>query len=338
MFDCKHRLVLCLSFFFGSRQERIRSRCRSRDVHPTRKLSCRGRLVWGLCCVIWIVTVGCGKSEKTSDSLIDPASSQSIEAVDQQIGSNAVTARTTNTEQDTEQDVDETVTAPPSLPVLRIPGRVAQVSEELLPTGPKTFPEHITLAFSKLIVPSNSLEEWEQAQQNFVQLGEQAIPFLRHQLRHGDEIERETAGSLLVLFGEHAQPAIPELTHALAADSPYLRANAAIVLMQFPGERSRAIPIFVKLLQHEDSGVREMAAMNLAVIGDEATPHVDELAAALDSSPEANTLLPVVELLGRIGPPARTAVPRLKQITFEQEGNVRTAAESAIQRIQAEQP
>jgi hypothetical protein len=56
------------------------------------------------------------------------------------------------------------------------------------------------------------------------------------------------------------------------------------------------------------------------------------LAEALDAGP-TDVVLPVVELLGRIGPAAEAAVPRLQQIAFEQEGEAGAAATAALEQI-----
>ena len=74
--------------------------------------------------------------------------------------------------------------------------------------------------------------------------------------------------------------------------------------------------------------------VNLGSFGVEAAPEVEVLASVLDDKDE-EVVLPVVQLLGRIGQKAEPAMPKLQQIAFEQEGEIRKAAESAIQQIRA---
>jgi hypothetical protein len=73
-------------------------------------------------------------------------------------------------------------------------------------------------------------------------------------------------------------------------------------------------------------------ATNLSNFGPEAAACVPQLTAALDqAAPEM--LRPIVELLGRIGPAAEPARPKLQQIAFEQDGDASAAATAALELI-----
>ncbi|QDT32472.1 HEAT repeat domain-containing protein [Thalassoglobus polymorphus] len=204
------------------------------------------------------------------------------------------------------------------------------------PTQKVEFDNNLVDAFEKLVTPANSIEAWEQAHQAVLDLGEEVVPLLADRLKNGNNIERETAASTLISFGPDAEGAIPELRSALKDPVPFVRANAAITLVQFPKEAPQAVSVLVTLLEHDDPTLQQMAAMNLSVLGEDASSHVDDLTRILDTTEGPELLLPVVELLGRIGPAAETAVPKLKQIAFEQKGEVGAAANSAIQLIQTE--
>lgn len=208
-------------------------------------------------------------------------------------------------------------------------------SEKALPAQPLHFNQDIVQAFEKLMAPADSFEDWEKAHQALLNFGKDAVPLLAHKLQRGEALERETAASSLVAFGPDAEPAIAALRNALQDDVPFVRANAAVTLVQFPEESKLAIPVLVSFLEHTDPNLQQMAAMNLSALGTDASLHVKELTRILGRTDGPEILLPVVELLGRIGPAAEVAVPKLKQIAFEQTGEIQNAARSAIQLIEA---
>lgn len=212
---------------------------------------------------------------------------------------------------------------------------VETVSEKALPAQPLQFNPDIVQAFEKLMAPADSFEDWEKAHQALLNFGKDAVPLLAHKLQQGKALERETAASSLVAFGPDAEPAIAALRIALQDDVPFVRANAAVTLVQFPQESQLAIPVLFSFLEHPDPNLQQMAAMNLSALGSDASRHVEELTRILGQTDGPEILLPVVELLGRIGPAAEVAVPKLKQIAFEQTGDVQNAAKSAIQQIES---
>ena len=69
-----------------------------------------------------------------------------------------------------------------------------------------------------------------------------------------------------------------------------------------------------------------------------ARPHIEQLARALDSEILPEVIVPVVQLLGRIGPPAQAALPELRKIANEHPGDVSDAAAAAIQLISGDFP
>lgn len=197
------------------------------------------------------------------------------------------------------------------------------------------FDPELLKSFEALLTPLDSFEKWEAANQKLLKFGDPAVPLLAQKLREGNDVERELAASTLVLVGPAAKAAIPALRKGLTDEIPFVRANSAVALVQFPEESAVAIPVLVALLEHEDSNLQQLAAMNLSVLGEEASPHVAQLTKILKlKSDDREVVIPVVQLLGRIGPAAGSAIPQLKQIAFEQKGEVSDAATSAIQLIQ----
>lgn len=191
-------------------------------------------------------------------------------------------------------------------------------------------------AFDTLTTPDVATSRWEEAHQTLLQMGEGAVPVLVEELRHEDAFHRETAAMTLALMGTPAPSAIAPLQEALRDESQFVRANVATALILSPEHAQHAVPVLVELLEADDSQLRLMAASNLAAVGEEAASHVAELTRTIGEETSPEVLLPVVELLGRIGPAAIEAVPQLKRIEFEQTGDVRNAASHALSLIQPE--
>lgn len=199
----------------------------------------------------------------------------------------------------------------------------------------KPIPVEIFKAFEKLTQPLDSFEEWESANQTFLNFGAETLPLLTEKLQQGNDVERELAASTLVALGEVAEPAIGSLRKALADSLPFVRANAAVALMSFSETRDEAISVLIHFLQHSDQNLSQMAAVNLSMMGGEASQHVVELTSVLEKKTEQpQVLLPVVQLLGQIGAEAEQALPQLRQIAFEKQGEIGDAAYSAIQLIE----
>jgi HEAT repeat protein len=197
---------------------------------------------------------------------------------------------------------------------------------------PPANPE-VDALFATLTSPE-SAEEWEQAHSRLVELGDAALPTLTRELKSDDAFRREVAASALAVLGPAAAGAQSELRAALEDDSLHVRANVATALCAIPDQADVVFPVLTRLVVSEDEQVRQMSAVNLSSFGEEAAPHVPKLAEVLKVAP-SDVLVPVVELLGRIGPEAESAAPQLQQIVFEQEGEAKQAATAALERINA---
>jgi HEAT repeat protein len=187
--------------------------------------------------------------------------------------------------------------------------------------------------FDTLASPDTTPGDWEQAQSRLVELGEHAVPTLVRELGSGDTARRELAASGLATLGPDSAAAAPALQAALRDESIHGRANAATALCAIPEQEGIVIPALAELLISVDPVVRQMSAVNLGNFGEEAAPYVQHLTAVLERAPD-DVLVPVVELLGRIGPEAESAAARLQQIAFEQTGDAQQAAQAALERIQ----
>lgn len=191
-------------------------------------------------------------------------------------------------------------------------------------------------AFVALMATDTSPEDWEAQHMRIVELGESSVPVLAEKLSSNIPFERETASSLLALLGPLGVDAADAIALAMQDPSGFVRANAAAALAQIPGRGEETIPVFAKLVLADDPQLRRMATTNLATFGPPAPALVANLTEALQGD-DIESLLPAVELLGRIGPSARAALPRLQQIAFEttSDPSLRSAAQQAVAQIEA---
>ena len=101
-----------------------------------------------------------------------------------------------------------------------------------------------------------------------------------------------------------------------------------------PVARGRPLSELIADLKAAAPATRNAAAYEIAGLGPAAKPAVPALIEALDD-PDAAVRFPVTVALGEIGPEAVAAVPRLKQMMFEEiNDEIAAAARRAIRHIQ----
>ena len=103
---------------------------------------------------------------------------------------------------------------------------------------------------------------------------------------------------------------------------------------QEPVSRGRPLSEWIADLKAAAPATRNAAAYEIASMGPAAEPAVPALIEALDD-PDAAVRFPVTVALGEIGPDAAAAVPRLKQMMYEEiNDEIAAAARRAIRHIQ----
>jgi HEAT repeat protein len=217
-------------------------------------------------------------------------------------------------------DAAPPVVATEPLPApLTVPTRAASIAVSTeAPPQAADYTTEVERVFATLTSPSVTPEEWEVSQARLTELGAASARVLAKELRSENALRREMAAAVLAGLGLEAAAAESALLAALRDESPFVRANAATALSA--------------LLSSDDPQLRQMATTNLGNFGPEAAPFVPQLSAVLDAGAE-DVVVPVVELLGRIGPAAEEAAPRLRQIAFEQQGVAKSAATAALEQI-----
>ena len=179
-----------------------------------------------------------------------------------------------------------------------------------------------------------SQKELDESTQKIQDLGADALPALKEGLKSNEPLKREMAATMLVLLGAEAVDASDALVEALNDESEFVRANVATALAQMEGQASHVIPVFGEFLESDDPNLQTMAAMNLGVIDPaEAKPLIEQLTNTLDSNDPA-ILLPVVELLGKIGPDAKPAVEKIKSLDTTDNAALETAVNVAVMQIE----
>src|SRR5512145_2563557 len=127
--------------------------------------------------------------------------------------------------------------------------------------------------------------------------------------------------------------ALGALTLILALTTGSASAQAAATGLD-PVSRGRPLSEWIAELKAAAPATRNAAAYEIASLGPAAKPAVPALIEALDD-PDAAVRFPVTVALGEIGPDAAAAVPRLKQMMFEEiNDEIAAGARRAIRHIQ----
>ena len=197
-----------------------------------------------------------------------------------------------------------------------------------------------------------------------------AVPTLVTALQESEDpdIRAEAAGTLgLVCAKDGEAHVIDPLTTALEDPAPDVRLAAAWSLIRL-GRSEPTLPVLRSLVEHEDAFMRRKTLRQLGKLGKKAAPVLPIVRAALDDENlrvrhaaaetawlidnRAELAIPVLrevleeqwrpeeradaaEILGKIGPPAKAAVPELENALEADSERLRDAARAALKKIQA---
>jgi HEAT repeat protein len=188
---------------------------------------------------------------------------------------------------------------------------------------------------------------------------EPAVPRLIELARNAD-----LRPTVLVVFGKigrGAGAALPTIYSAIHDSAPDVRASAATALAGVESDEAKAMAVIIPLVDRSQSGeVRRAAERALGKFGPAAGPAVPRLVSMLDKEtergevmralksigvhtvPELVAMLAVhdprvrtfaCESLGTLGPEAKDAAPKLREI-MEEDGAVRNSAQAALKNIE----
>lgn len=193
-------------------------------------------------------------------------------------------------------------------------------------------------AFRMMTTENVSPTEWEAANQRLQEIGQPALPVLVNGLGSDDQTKREMASTVLAWFGIEAESVATELIAALDDKSAFVQANVATALLQMPDQVDRVLPVLSKFLESEDADLRRMAATNLAAIETEkALPLLPQLIVALGDR-DRDVVYYATQLVGRMGPAASAALPKLQAIDAGEDETLKSAVMTAILLIDPDRP
>jgi HEAT repeat protein len=137
----------------------------------------------------------------------------------------------------------------------------------------------------------------------------------------------------LAQMGPSASNAVPAVSNLCSDPNIDVRQDAAWALWKITSQTNTAAPVLESFLsQSQDAERRHVAAYHLLVMGDSAPIFVTTLGNSLTNS-QAGDRATVCTFLGRIGPPAATAIPALRKALQDSDAEVRRRAEVALSRI-----
>jgi HEAT repeat protein len=185
-------------------------------------------------------------------------------------------------------------------------------------------------------------------------IGVDSIPHLCQAMSDGDPKRRTAAACVIAVFGRDARGAVPVLTGALDDEFSRVRASAAMALGKIGADARDSVSSIVRLFKDDDPLVRNIAAWAAGEIGtDDRAPIEELLALTRDADPDvqrtavsslgeihrhSDLVVPVliqmlntpderepftlsrtlILALGKFGPDARAAIPRLIELMMMQ--------------------
>lgn len=146
---------------------------------------------------------------------------------------------------------------------------------------------------------------------------------------------RAAAIEALSLVGKNGDAAVPRLKEVVANKRSTVRTQAARTLWKLTGKVEPSVSALREQLQSQSEPW--LAAQVLGEIGADAEDSVDDLI-QFTRSEEPTMRLFGAEALGKLGPAAKAALPRLRELLEDSEEGVRARAEAAIKQIEGGAP
>lgn len=172
----------------------------------------------------------------------------------------------------------------------------------------------------------------------------EAVPVLAKILTEDSSgVMRNEAALALTKMAPASKAAVPQLAQALEDQDDFVRMNAANALGKLRADAHQAVPALIKALKDPRNltnmeafpyTIQEMVALSL---GRASTGTTEGVPALLEALPKAGgeykMRKAVARALGEVGPQAKDAVPRLRDLLDDNDLDVRDAAEEALQKI-----
>ncbi|MEX2666881.1 HEAT repeat domain-containing protein [Candidatus Uabimicrobium amorphum] len=159
---------------------------------------------------------------------------------------------------------------------------------------------------------------------------EEVVPALIPLLQDQNSGVRSSAVSALGLFGKKAEKAVPSIVSLLKDPDEDVRRKTEKSLKNIG--TAETITVFIQLLQNQDSVIRSFAVEILGRIGEKAHSAVPALILALKDQ-DSWVRSSVAEALGKIGEKAHSAVPDLIPLLQDKNSSVRRYVVEALGKI-----
>jgi HEAT repeat protein len=141
-----------------------------------------------------------------------------------------------------------------------------------------------------------------------------------------------------------ARAAVSELGEALEDDEPFVRVNAAMTLYRLGDESRPAISALIKAVEDETNRtksppvfhftIQELSALALGRATAGTSEGVPVLMSALNTATTVRMRIAAARALGDIGAEARPAIPQLRALRKDKDGDLREAVETALEKIE----
>lgn len=161
-----------------------------------------------------------------------------------------------------------------------------------------------------------------------------AIPQLRALLQSPSQKLQHSAALALESLGPLASAAIPDLLHVLASSQYKGALKRSLRELGRPRERDFSLIAFH--LKSRDALTRREALKTIGRLEGDAKKMMSTVLAALSDDDQA-VRVEAIEIIGRIGPSARSALPRLQELRKSKDYKTLKAVEESLRRVQKDE-
>jgi HEAT repeat protein len=171
-----------------------------------------------------------------------------------------------------------------------------------------------------------------------MRMGEQAVPYLAGALPAADTDLKLSILATLLRMGPTARGALPTVSTLLHDSAPAVRVTAAAVIVASDCSRAKTPEVWTVLKGglEGDAVTASTAADTIGSLGADGADAVPTLS-RLVKSRDSDLQLAAIGALWKIGPPARSALPSLREVATAG-GVAATSASSAIETITGKAP
>ncbi len=160
---------------------------------------------------------------------------------------------------------------------------------------------------------------------------EQLLGVLVKLLHNPNQVVRERAVQGIGKLGKAAAPIVEEVRNAAMNPQFAGRSQACLSLWRITGDAKEPLEILIRLFDSLDHDLYAIAAVG--EMGSDAAGAVPALLAAIDNEDESYAI-EVLKSLAKIGPGAKDALPKLRELSSHFDREIRTLAKQAIRTIE----